>query len=62
MLGLMNHLVENDLQMLKAGQAAGLIDHLVDGGLRTKTDGLIVGLVDLANDGLHTLNAGRMVR
>ena len=33
MHGLMNHLGEGDLQVLKAGQVAGLIDHLVYGSL-----------------------------
>ena len=48
MLDLMNHPVEDDLQVVKAG----LINHLVDGGLQTKRDGQVVGLVDLADDGL----------
>ena len=35
MLGFMNHLAEDDLQVSKAGQVTGMIDLLVDGGLQT---------------------------
>ena len=34
MHGLMNHLGEGDLQVLKAGQVNVLINHLVDGSLQ----------------------------
>ena len=35
MLGLMNNHVEDDLQMLTAGQVVGLMDLIVDGSLQT---------------------------
>ena len=53
MLGLMNHPIEDDLQVVKTRQVAGLTDHLVDGSLQTKSGGQVVGLVDPANDSLH---------
>ena len=66
MLGLMNHPIEDDLQVVKAGQVAGLTDHLVDGSLQTDLQVVkarqVAGLIDhLVDGGLQTKRDGHVV-